>query len=109
MQAENIDAKKIWCNPLSVKRINATDPAEKMSGGMRMELILRQGLFACKQSEFTFVHLDHHCVFAAADRTIAGRQLGKVGFDFELHGTAVAAALMALEYAMRHQAQPAGL
>ena len=109
MQAEHIDTQVVRRHPLPVKRINAADLAEKMSGSMRMKLILRQGSFARQQSEFTFVYLDHQCIFSPTDRAITGRQFGKIGFDFEPYRTAVAAAFVIPEWAMRHQVQPAAL
>ncbi|HPO23951.1 MAG TPA: hypothetical protein PK135_04685 [Arenimonas sp.] len=100
MQAENIDAKVVRRHPLPVKWIDATDPAEKMPGGMGVELIFRQEIFTRQQFEFTFVHLDHQRVFSAADRAIAGRQFGEISFDFEPHRTTVAAAFVILEWTM---------
>jgi len=109
MQAEHIDAEVVRRHPLPVKRINTADSAEKMPGSMGVELIFRQKIFARKQFELTFVHLDHECIFSATDRAIAGRQFGKIGLDFEPHRTAVATAFVILKWTMRHQAQPAGL
>lgn len=100
MQAEHIDAEVVRRHPLPVKRINTADSAEKMPGSMGVELIFRQKIFARKQFEFTFVHLDHQCVFSAADRAIAGRQFGKIGLDFELNRSTVATALVILEWMM---------
>ncbi len=100
MQTEHIDAQMVRRHPLPVKWIDAADLAEKMSGSMRMKLILRQGIFARQQSEFAFVHLDHQCIFSAADRAIAGRQFGEIGLDFEPYRSTVATALVILEWAM---------
>lgn len=91
-QAKHVDAKEVRRHAFAMERIYAARSTEVVAGRLRVKLVLDQAVASTQQPKPRFVNLDHERVLAAADRTIAGRQLGEVGLDLEVDGAAVAAA-----------------
>lgn len=77
-------------HPLAVKRINSADLAEKVAGGVRVELVFGETLCSGEQLEAAFVDLDHQRILAGADGAIARREFWKVGRYGKPHCAAMA-------------------
>jgi len=102
LQAMDIDTQIVRRDPLAVERVDAAGPAEVMTGGLRVELVFGEFGFAGEELEPGLVHLDHQCVLAAADRTVALGQLGKVRLDLEADRATVTAADVLSQWPLVH-------
>jgi len=89
MEAEDIDPEIVWRHPLPVERVDATDLAKEVPGGLRVELVFREGLLAREETEPALMDLDHQRILPVADLAVAHRELGKISLYLEAHGTAV--------------------
>ena len=102
MKTEDIDAEVVGRHALAVKGIDAACLAEEMARGHCVESILGQRVFARKQAEPAFVHLDHQCVLAPTNRTVACRQLGEVCLDLESDRATMTTAAIPLHWTAVH-------
>jgi hypothetical protein len=91
-QAENIDTEIFRRDTLPMERINAASPAKEVARGHGVKAVFAERVFASEQLELALVNLDHQRILAAANRAIAGRQLGKIGLDLEANQSAMTTA-----------------
>ena len=102
MRVGYTDAEVVGRDPFAMKRVDAADLAEEMAGGPGVEPVFAERLFAGKQGEPCFMHLDHECILPAADRAVTHRKFGKVGLDLEADGAAVATSKVFLHWTTTH-------
>ena len=88
-----------------MKRIDAADLAEIVRSRLGMKLVLGERLRASEQLEAALVNLDHECILLSADRTVTSREFREVSFDLESDRSAVAAALVLLQWTTTHSVQ----
>ena len=103
LQAKNIYPEIVGRDALAMKRVDAANLAEEVTGGFGMELVLGERFFASQQFETTLVHLDHQGVLATANRAVASREFREIGLDLEPDRAAVAAAFVFLKRATTHR------
>src|SRR6266568_3530621 len=102
LKAENIDSKIVGRDTLAMKRIDAADLAEEVAGGLGVELVLSERLFARQQFKLALMHLDHKGILATADRAVARCEFREIGFDLKSDRAAVATAFVFLKRATTH-------
>jgi hypothetical protein len=103
LEAEDIDSKVIGRDSLAMKRIDATDLAEKVASCVGMELVLGKGLLAGQELELALMNLNHECVLSATDRTVAHGEFREVRFDLKTYRAAVTTAFVFLNQASAHE------
>ena len=97
MKAKNIYAEVVGRDALAMKRINAADLTEEVTGGLGVELVLGERLFARQQLELALMHLDHQGILATADRAVAHCEFREIGFDLKSDSATVATAFVFLK------------
>ena len=91
LQTKDIDAVEVRRDTFAMKRIDAAHLAKEVLRCVRVKLIQRERLLTREQIEIAFMHFNHQRILPSADRTIAGRQLGKVAANFVADRAAVTA------------------
>ena len=86
-----------------MKRVDTADLTEEVTGGLGVELVLGERLFAGQQFELALMNLDHQRILTTADRAVAHGEFRKVGFDLKSDSATVATACVFLGRATTHR------
>lgn len=103
LQAKNIYPEIVGRDALAMKRVDAADLTEEVTGGLGVELILGERLFAGQQFELALMNLDHQGILTTADRAVAHCEFRKVRFDLKSDSATVATACVFLRRATFHR------